>query len=83
MDKLYNENKIKYIHKDKSNKKQKYSNHRNKEPSQRVVRHYVKSYINQIIDNKELLNELNFPLKSSNTYTWWDCKPYKPKVFKL
>ena len=82
MDKTFGEKKIKYINKNKFNKKkQKYSDHRNKEPKHRVVRHYVKSHINHIFNNKELLNNFIFPSISSNSYTWSDCKPYKPKVY--
>jgi len=29
-----------------------------------------------------LLDEFYFPPSSPNTYTWWDCKAYKPRVFR-
>lgn len=64
-------------------RQKKYSNHRNKEPKHRVVRHYVKSHINHIIHNKDFLDEFTFPIISSDSYTWWDCKPMKPKVFPI
>ena len=57
--------------------------HRNKDSSQKPVRNYVKSHINHIMNHKEQLDNFIFPSKASYTYNWWDCKPYKPKVFKL
>jgi hypothetical protein len=81
MDKTFGEKKYKYIHKNKFNKKkQKYSNHRNKVSLHKPVRNYVNSYINHNINNKQNLEDFIFPSKSPNTYTWWDCKPLKPKV---
>jgi hypothetical protein len=71
----------KLIDNKQNNKKSKYSNHHSKASLHKPVRNYVKSYINHIIHNKELLEEYYFPRHSSDTYTWWDCKPYKPKVF--
>jgi len=38
-------------------------------------------FFNHIKYNEEIAEEFIFPLKSSNTYAWWDVKPYKPKVF--
>jgi len=61
-------------------KKTKYSNHRNQASLHKPVRNYVKSFINHIKYNEEMIEEFIFPLKSSNTYTWWDVNPYKPKV---
>ncbi len=61
--------------------KQKYSDHRSKASHQKPVRNYVKSFLNHNKYNEEIIEEFIFPLKSSNTYTWWDVKPYKPKVF--
>ncbi len=80
MDKTFGEKKYKYINKNKFNKKQKYSNHRNKSSLHKPVRNYVHSFINHNIHNKQILEDFIFPSKSSNTYTWWDCKPLKPKV---
>ena len=79
MDKTFGENKYKYIHKN-TKKKQKYSNHRNKESLHKPVRNYVNSYINHVTRDKQKLEEFTFPSKLPNTYTWWDCKPLKPKV---
>ena len=62
-------------------KKQKYSDHRNQASLNKPVRNYVKSFLNHIKYNEEMTEEFIFPLKSSNTYTWWDVNPYKPKVF--
>ena len=80
MDKSLGEKKRKYINKNKK-EKEKYSHHRNKEPLHKPVRNYVNSYLIYISNNKELLDDFCFPLYSSDTYTFWDCKPYKPKVF--
>lgn len=60
--------------------KVKYNDHRNKMPKHRVVRHYVKSYINHCCNMMDY-EDIMFPKFSSNTYTWYDCKPYKTKVF--
>ena len=81
MDKTFGEKKYKYINKNKFNKKQKYSNHRNKSSLHKPVRNYVKSYINHNKYNLENLENFIFPLISPNTYTWWDVTPWKPKVF--
>lgn len=82
MDKTFGERKYKYIHKNKSNKKpQRYHDIRNKTPLHKPVRNYVKSYINHNKYNLENLENFIFPLKSPNTYTWWDGLPWKPKVF--
>lgn len=81
MEKTFGEKKYKYINKNKFNKKkQKYSNHRNKASLHKPVRNYVNSYINHNINNKQNLEEFILPSSSPNTYTWWDCKPCKPKV---
>lgn len=66
MDKSYGEKKIKFANKNKYNKKQKYSNHRNKFLLHKPVRNYVNSHINHIIQNKNLLNEFNYLLHSSD-----------------
>ena len=65
----------------KSNKKQQiFHDIRNKTPLHKPVRNYVKSYINHNKYNLENLENFIFPLTSQNTYTWWDCKPSKPKI---
>ena len=82
MDKSFGERKYKYSHKNKSNKKpQRFHDIRNKVPLHKPVRNYVKSYINHNKYNLENLENFIFPLKSPNTYTWWDGTPWKPKVF--
>jgi hypothetical protein len=80
MDKTFGKNKYKYIYKNKFKKTQKYSNHRNKASLHKPLRMYVNSYINHNINNKQKLEDFIFPSKSPNTYIWWDCKPFKPKV---
>jgi len=81
MDKSFGERKYKYIHKNKSNKKsQRFHDIRNKVPLHKPIRNYVKSYINHNKYNLENLENFIFPLLTPNTYTWWDCKPSKPKV---
>ena len=75
---------LKYSSKLKYNKKPsntKYSDHRNKCSLHKSVRSYTNSYINHIINNVELLEEFCYPSHSPDTYTCWDCKPMKPKVF--
>ena len=57
--------------------------HRNKDASHKRVRNYVTSYINHIIHDKNKLDNFIFPSHISNTYTWTDCKPHKPKPFKI
>ena len=91
MDKSIGDEKRKYINKNKTDntlrqikkKNKKSSNHRNKDSLHKPVRNYVNSYLNHISNNKQLLDDFCFPLHSSDTYTYWDCKPYKPKVFIL
>ena len=47
--------------------------HRNKSPLHKPVRNYVKSYLNHVIHNEELLENFCFPSYSDNTYNWLDC----------
>lgn len=61
--------------------RKRYRNKRNKEPRHRVVRHYVKSQINGMKKKEELMEEYIYPIISTRTYTWWDVKPWKPKVY--
>ncbi len=82
MDKSYGEKNLKYIKKDKV-KKQKYANHRNKCSLHKSKRNYVNSRLNCILNNQEVLDEFIYPSNPPNTYTWWDCAPSKPKVFKF
>lgn len=83
-DKTFGEKKYTYLYKNKFNKKkQKYQNHRNKSSLNKPVRKYVKSFFNKNIYNPVKLQYFIFPSKIQYTYTWWDCTPLKPKVFKL
>lgn len=83
MDKSFGERKFSNIYKSKlkyKNKKTKYSDHRNKGPLHKPLRNYVSSYFKHIHQDEELLDEFYFPSHSNNTYNWWDCSPWKPKV---
>jgi hypothetical protein len=80
--KTFGERKRKYIHKNKRNKKKtKYPAHRNRASVHKTKRTYVKSHLNHINNDKNLLEEFIFPVMITNTYTWWDCSPCKPKVY--
>ncbi len=44
---------------------------------------YIKSYINHVKNNIELLEDLVYPSKLTNTYTTSECRHYKTKVYKI
>jgi hypothetical protein len=64
----------------KRNKKNKLF-HRNK--SNNPARVYIKSYINHVKNNIALLEDLAYPSKLTNTYTFSDSTPYKTKVYAI
>lgn len=81
MDKSYNIKKRKYM-----KKKCRYSCYddiRNICSLQKPVRTYVKSYVNKYITNIDMMENLIYPSRSNNTYTWYDGTIMKPKVYKL
>jgi hypothetical protein len=47
------------------------------------VRNYVKSYFNKYKKNKIILENFIYPNNIPKTYNWWDCKPFKPKCFRI
>jgi hypothetical protein len=80
--KSYGVKKIKYLMKNKRNKKkEKYSNVHNSTPLHRVTRHFVNSYINHNKNNINVVEEFVFPHASIGSSTRWDCPTYRPKVF--
>ncbi len=80
--KTLGERKRKYIRINKHNKKQpKYHGHRNRVSGHKAKRTYVSSHLNYINNDEYLLKEFVFPIINTNTYTWWDCAPHKPKVY--
>ncbi len=54
-----------------------------KNKSNNPSRVYIKSYINHVKNNIELLEDLVYPSKLTNTYTISDCRHYKTKVYKI
>lgn len=82
MNKSFNERKIKYKKKNKKGKI-KYKNHKNQMSLHKPVRNYVKSYLNKYKKNKIILENFIYPSKINKTSNWWDCKPFKPKCFKI
>lgn len=76
--------KRKYFHKNKNNKKKpKYHNIKNLKSRHKVLRCYVKSKLNIIekdSDNDKLFDFV-CPFVSGKSTTWWDCRPYKHKVY--
>ena len=62
-------------------KKQAYHDIKSTNSFGKVFRTHYKSELNHIRDYPEMLQEYVLPIKGSKTYTWWDCKPYKAKVF--
>ena len=78
MNKSFNE-----IKKKNKTRKIKYKNHKNKMSLHKPVRNYVKSYFNKYKKNKFILENFIYPNNIPKTYNWWDCKPLKPKCFKI
>jgi hypothetical protein len=84
MDKSYGENKRKFLHKNKFNKKkQKYHDFRDLSSRHSCARCYTKSYLNSNKHDVDKLYEFNYPLLSGKSYAWWDDKTRKPKVFPV
>ena len=84
MDKSSGEDKFRNMYKTKLkylNKKTPYADHRNRCSLHKTVRTYVSSYINHVKYNYEQLEEFYFPQHSMNTYNFWNCDPWKPKVY--
>lgn len=54
-----------------------------KNKSNNPSRVYIKSYINHVKNNIDLLEDLVYPSKLTNTYTFSDCRHYKAKVYKI
>ena len=54
-----------------------------KNKSYNPSRVYIKSYINHVKNNIDLLEDLVYPSKLTNTYTFSDCRHYKAKVYKI
>jgi hypothetical protein len=80
--KSYGEKKMKYLMKNKRNKKKEsYANHRNPTPLHRVRRHYVTSYINHKKRDTEVIEEFVFPHPSAKSSNLWDCSAGRPKVY--
>ena len=59
----------------------KYANVKSKTSFGSVFRSHCKSEINRIKTDTLALKNYIFPIKGSKTYTWWDCKPFKAKVY--
>ena len=65
----------------KSYKKEKYKLHRSKISSGKLLRNKFKQEIN-ILLVKENYDTFIHPFKKNETtYTFWDCKPYNPKIY--
>ena len=45
------------------------------------MRQFMSSYINHNINNRDMLEDIDIPRIDTNTYTWWDCRPWKPKAY--
>jgi hypothetical protein len=61
----------------RKNKKIKYHDIRSYVSSHKKFRHKVDTEL-----KITKLDEFILPIRDSHiTYTWWDCKPYKPKVY--
>jgi hypothetical protein len=82
--KSLNELKQRYKRRNKRNgKKSAYHSYKNKFPAHRLIRHYMKSYINANEGNLERLEDITFPQSYRKTGDWWDVYSSMPSVFKL
>ena len=70
-------------YKNKKNKKKsnKYMCRRSKKSPGKILRNKQKGKINNLIKTKDFDTFICLFIKNEKTYTWWDCKPYKPKVY--
>jgi len=61
----------------------KYEDHRSS-VSRGFFRTYVRSTLKAMINNnaREELENFIFPDIDMNTYTWYDCRPHRPKIYK-
>ena len=76
-----NDVKVTYIGKNKMNgKKKKYHDHKSNASITKTYRCFVHSQLNKVLKQNDI-EDYTMPLKSKSSYTWWDCKPYKPKVY--
>ena len=49
----------------------------------KACRMFTKANLSTIVRNEdsEKITEFMYPLKYTNTYNWYDCKPYSPKYW--
>jgi hypothetical protein len=78
------ERKQRYKGRNKRNgKKPAYHSYKNKCRAHRLIRHYMKSYINANEGNLERIEDITFPQSYKKTGDWWDVYSSMPTVFKL
>jgi len=66
----------------RNGKKRKYHSVKSKSSISSFNRNLVKSEINTLIKhNNDDIEEYVVPSIQTRCFTWWDCKPYKPKVW--
>ncbi len=60
-----------------------YADVKSTESAHKSCRMFTKANLSTIIkdDDSEKINEFMYPKKYTNTYNWWDCKPYSPKYW--
>ncbi len=69
------------LQKNKGKKKPKYPDHRNKCSLHKPLRQFMSSYINHNINDRDMLEDIYISRIDTSTYTWWDCRPWKPKAY--
>ena len=83
MDKSFGEKKFQYYLKNKRVKSSFMDSHSLPDSVHKQMRIYVKSYLNSILKDRDMLDDFYFPVKSVPMVTHWDCKPGKPSINKL
>lgn len=60
-----------------------YAEVRSHESAHKACRMFTKANLSTIIkyDDTEKVDEFMYPLKNTNTYNWYDCKPRSPKYW--
>ena len=64
-----------------SRRKNKYMMHRSKKSGGKLLRNKFKQEINLLLVKENYDTFIHPFRRNETTYTWWDCKPYNPKIY--
>lgn len=55
--------------------------HRSKKSGGKLLRNKFKQEINVLLVKENYDTFIHPFRRNETTYTWWDCKPYNPKIY--